>query len=143
MLHDSCMFCTGLGRSVPYALGVSYRITDARRGFASVKLMVDLGPCARLTSFVGLWVEGLRSCAGGLSCVSYRLSGPGTGELVTCRVVRVAASGDHACAGAGPAGPAGWVVAFADGALPGVYPWLIRGAACRAPALKQVGRGES
>src|SRR5258707_12139490 len=68
MLHDSCMFCTGLGRRVPYALGVSYRITDARRGFASVKLMVDLGPCVRLTSFVGLWVEGLRLGAGGLSC---------------------------------------------------------------------------
>src|SRR5260370_22837862 len=49
MLHDSCMFCTGLGRSVPYALGVSYRITDARRGFASVKLMV-LGLPGRLTT---------------------------------------------------------------------------------------------
>src|SRR5258708_5981119 len=55
MLHDSCMFCTGLGRSVPYALGLSYRITDARRGFASVKLMV-VGLSGRLTSFVGLWV---------------------------------------------------------------------------------------
>src|SRR5258708_38891013 len=56
MLHDSCMFCTGLGRSVPYALGLSYRITDARRGFASVKLMV-VGLSGRLTSFVGLWVR--------------------------------------------------------------------------------------
>src|SRR5258708_6466290 len=65
MLHDSCMFCTGLGRSVPYALGVCYRISDARRGFASVKLM-DVGLSGRLTSFVGLWVEGLRLRAGGL-----------------------------------------------------------------------------
>src|SRR5258708_31554184 len=77
MLHDSCMFCTGLGRSVPYALGVSYRITDARRGFASVKLMVDLGPCARLTSFVGLWVEGLRLRAGGPLLLRVLLFSPG------------------------------------------------------------------
>src|SRR5258708_12848209 len=65
MLHGSCMFCPGLGRNVPYALGVCYRISDARRGFASVKLM-DVGLSGRLTSFVGLWVEGLRLRAGGL-----------------------------------------------------------------------------
>src|SRR5258708_13812708 len=95
MPHDSCMVCPGLGRSVPYALGLSYRITDPRRGFASAKLMV-VGLSGRLTSFVGLWV-GMR--------LSVMRRGPhllGRVRAPTCRMRdRSAAAG----AGAAPTRP--------------------------------------